>query len=123
MHANDRRRNSATDLRGTQRRASPRPLRCCRPMRSSPRRLSSARSEKLVKKGNPNSISDVGVAALCARTAVIGAYLNVVINSKDYTDIKDRNRLLTIAKNIQEKAIKKEEKIIKLTMTGINNSS
>ena len=79
--------------------------------------------ETLVKKGNPNSISDVGVAALCARTAVIGAYLNVVINSKDYTDIKDRNRLLTIAKNIQEKAIKKEEKIIKLTMTGINNSS
>ena len=79
--------------------------------------------ETLVKKGNPNSISDVGVAALCARTAVIGAYLNVVINSKDYTDIKNRNRLLTIAKNIQEKAIKKEEKIIKLTMTGINNSS
>ena len=27
--------------------------------------------------GNPNSVSDAGVGALCARAAVIGAFMNV----------------------------------------------
>jgi len=33
--------------------------------------------------GNPNSVSDAGVGALCARTALKGAYLNVKINAQD----------------------------------------
>ncbi len=41
--------------------------------------------------GNPNSVSDAGVGALCARAAVRGAYLNVKINiggfeDKDYVE-------------------------------------
>ena len=36
--------------------------------------------------GNPNSVSDVGVGALCARSAVLGAWLNVRINAKGLTD-------------------------------------
>lgn len=36
--------------------------------------------ERMARKGNPNSVSDAGVGALCARTAVYGAYLNVKIN-------------------------------------------
>ena len=39
-----------------------------------------------VVRGNPNSLSDAGVAALCARTCAEGAYLNVVINLKSLTD-------------------------------------
>ena len=42
--------------------------------------------EELTEKGNPNSVSDVGVAALCARSAVLGGYLNVMINIEDYSD-------------------------------------
>ena len=34
----------------------------------------------------PNSVTDAGVGALCARTAVIGAFLNVQINCKDCVD-------------------------------------
>ncbi len=37
-------------------------------------------SQIVVEKGNPNMISDAGVSALTARTAVEGAYLNVRIN-------------------------------------------
>ena len=36
--------------------------------------------------GNPNSVSDAGVGALCVRSAIIGAYLNVQINSKGMED-------------------------------------
>lgn len=44
--------------------------------------------QHMAEKGLQNSLSDVGVGALCAKTAVIGAYFNVKINAKD---IKDRS--------------------------------
>ena len=40
----------------------------------------------MAEQGNPNSVSDAGVGALCARTAVEGAGLNVRINAKGLTD-------------------------------------
>ncbi len=40
----------------------------------------------MAKIGNPASASDAGVGAACARTAVIGAYLNVQINAGDLED-------------------------------------
>jgi glutamate formiminotransferase/formiminotetrahydrofolate cyclodeaminase len=43
-------------------------------------------AEETVGRGNPNSVSDAGVAALCARTCAEGAWLNVVINLKNLTD-------------------------------------
>ena len=79
--------------------------------------------ELLVKIGNPNSVSDVGVAALCARSAVLGAHLNVIINAKDYKNTEEREKILKKANQIKEKAIKKETIIIKKTLKIINNSS
>ena len=75
--------------------------------------------ETLVQIGNPNSVSDVGVAALCARSAVIGAYLNVLINAKDYTNKAERNRILKEANKIKEQAVKHESVIIKKTLERI----
>ena len=40
----------------------------------------------MAKIGNPASASDAGVGAACARTAVIGAFLNVQINAGDLED-------------------------------------
>lgn len=40
----------------------------------------------MAEHGNPNSSSDAGVGALCARAAVHGAYLNVKINTDDLED-------------------------------------
>ncbi len=42
--------------------------------------------EKMADIGNPNSVSDAGVGALCARAAVRGAYLNVKINTSGFED-------------------------------------
>lgn len=42
--------------------------------------------EAMAQNGQPASVSDAGVGALCARAAVRGAWLNVAINSRDLTD-------------------------------------
>jgi glutamate formiminotransferase / formiminotetrahydrofolate cyclodeaminase len=41
----------------------------------------------MVEQGNPNSVTDAGVGALCARAAVHGAGLNVLVNT---TGLKDK---------------------------------
>lgn len=38
--------------------------------------------EAMIVNGNPNSITDAGVGLLCIKTAVRGAYFNVLVNSK-----------------------------------------
>lgn len=42
--------------------------------------------QEMAKNGNQNSLSDVGVGAICIKTAVRGAWLNVLINAKGLTD-------------------------------------
>ena len=76
--------------------------------------------ENLVNIGNPNSVSDVGVAVLCARSAVIGGYLNVMINIKDYNNKDEKIAIITKANKLKEKTIKKEIKILKNVMQIIN---
>ena len=42
--------------------------------------------QEMANNGNQNSLSDVGVGAICIKTAVRGAWLNVLINAKGLTD-------------------------------------
>ena len=66
----------------------------------------------MAEKGNPNSVSDAGVGALCARSAVIGAYLNVKINSAGLKDTDYKEKVLKEAEIIRKSAIKIEEEIL-----------
>ena len=69
--------------------------------------------------GNPNSVTDAGVGALCARTAVIGAFLNVKINCSDCEDKKFVKDILQKGEKIVEKACSLEDKIINITKSRI----
>jgi len=71
--------------------------------------------------GNPNSVSDAGVGALCARTAVLGAYMNVRINAKDYLDKNYVDDILSRGKLIEEKTIKEEQEILAIVNEKINS--
>ena len=62
--------------------------------------------------GNPNSVTDAGVGALCARTAVIGAFLNVKINASGLTDKKFVNDIIAKGKDIEEKTKLLESEIL-----------
>ncbi|MFN0729544.1 glutamate formimidoyltransferase [Polaribacter gochangensis] len=69
---------------------------------------------EMAKKGLQNSLSDAGVGALCARTAVIGAYFNVRINAKDIKDRVFADKILSDAKDIYKKTIALEQEMMAL---------
>jgi len=62
--------------------------------------------------GNPNSVTDAGVGALCARTAVIGAHLNVKINAGGLKDKAFLEGVLAKAKKLEEEAIAMEKEVL-----------
>ncbi|WP_347925885.1 glutamate formimidoyltransferase [Pontimicrobium sp. SW4] len=66
----------------------------------------------MAKGGLQNSLSDAGVGALCARTAVYGAYFNVRINAKDIKNRETAEKLLAKAKAIFDKSIAMENEMI-----------
>lgn len=66
----------------------------------------------MAKDGLQNSLSDAGVGALCARTAVYGAYFNVRINAKDIKNRDTAEKLLAKAKSIFDKTMATEKEMI-----------
>ena len=62
--------------------------------------------------GNPNSVSDAGVGALCARSAVMGAFMNVRINASGYDDKSFVEDVLKKGRKIEEQAQKLENEIL-----------
>lgn len=68
--------------------------------------------EAMVTEGNPNSVTDAGVGALCARTAIMGAYMNVQINGASIEDKEFAARMNEKGKKIQEEAVKREQQIV-----------
>ncbi|HRF22609.1 MAG: glutamate formimidoyltransferase [Chitinophagaceae bacterium] len=75
----------------------------------------------MAEQGNPNSVTDACVGALCARTAVLGAFMNVKINASGYDDKTFVNEILSKGKEIEKKAIALEAEIINITDGKIGN--
>jgi glutamate formiminotransferase/formiminotetrahydrofolate cyclodeaminase len=71
--------------------------------------------KEMAEKGNPNSVTDAAVGALCARTAVIGAFMNVRINASGLSDKEFIQQIMNDGEQIQDKAIKLEQEIIAIT--------
>jgi glutamate formiminotransferase/formiminotetrahydrofolate cyclodeaminase len=64
--------------------------------------------------GNPNSVSDAGVGALAARSAVMGAFLNVNINASGVSNKTWIDDILKRGRAIQDQAIAAEKEILKI---------
>jgi len=74
----------------------------------------------MAETGNPNSISDAGVAALCARSAVIGAFMNVKINASGYNDKAFTSSIIAEGNKLEGNAIRLETEIIALVNLKIS---
>ena len=74
------------------------------------------RSLELIKAmaetGNPNSVTDAGVGALCARSAVMGAFLNVKINASGLKDKAFVEKVLAEGTEIETKTKMIEDEIL-----------
>ena len=68
----------------------------------------------MAETGNPNSVSDAGVGALAARSAVLGAELNVKINAAGLKDSQRAERLISEANEIARKAVAQEAEILQI---------
>ena len=74
----------------------------------------------MAEEGNPNSVSDAGVGALAARSAVMGACLNVKINAAGLKDRAMAEKLVKEAEEIQAKAQQAEAEILAVVESKIN---
>jgi len=75
----------------------------------------------MARDGNPNSKSDVGVGALCARSAILGAWLNVCINAAGSESDKHISAILSDGKKIRMKGMEQEKEILNLIGLSAND--
>lgn len=68
---------------------------------------------EMVEQGNPNSVTDAGVGALCARAAVHGAWLNVKVNAMGLEDQDYARTVTEEAQRMAEKADELEMEIVR----------
>ena len=73
----------------------------------------------MAEEGNPNSVTDAGVGALAARSAVMGACLNVKINAAGLKDRATAEALVKEAEEIQALAQKAEAEILAVVESKI----
>ena len=73
----------------------------------------------MAAEGNPNSVSDAGVGALAARSAVLGAHLNVRINAAGLADREAADRLCAEAAEIAAAAIAAEAEVLEIVNSKI----
>ena len=69
---------------------------------------------KMAEIGNPNSVTDAAVGALCARTGVEGAFLNVRVNCKDFDDASYVVQITEKGEKILGEAKKMEAEILSI---------
>jgi formiminotetrahydrofolate cyclodeaminase len=70
-------------------------------------------SDSLILRGNPNALSDAGVAAYLADTAVKGGLLNIGINLDPVRDELFRKKVLLLVKRIEKRRSRMMMKIQK----------
>ena len=71
-------------------------------------------TKEMALHANPNSISDAGVASLCAVAAIKGGLLNVKINCKDFDDLKFIESINKKTDTIIKKSKKLETEILNI---------
>ncbi|MCT4597155.1 MAG: cyclodeaminase/cyclohydrolase family protein [Vallitalea sp.] len=69
-------------------------------------------SEKVIKNGNENAVTDGAVSVMMARTSVLSALYNVKINLQSISDNNFINKLTIEVEDIEDKTIKLEKEIL-----------
>lgn len=73
----------------------------------------------MAETGNPNSVSDAGVGALCARSGVIGAWLNVKINAEGFEDETFLSSVMVEGEKLVADTVAMEKEILNIVEAKI----
>ncbi len=74
---------------------------------------------EMIRKGNPNSVTDAAVGVLATRACIRGAFLNVQINVKGLKDRSFADELLARGSTIVALAADTEEELIKVVLPSV----
>ena len=75
--------------------------------------------ETMVNEGNPNSVTDAGVGALCLNAAIKGAWMNVLVNARGFDDEGFLDEVLKEGNRLVEESAQSEQRISKLVFDKI----
>lgn len=75
----------------------------------------------MIEKGNPNSITDAGVGVLCVKTAVRGAYFNVLVNANGLKDKAWANVMIQKAKDLLAKNHLEADQLLAIVEQALAN--
>lgn len=76
---------------------------------------------QMVVTGNPNSVTDAGTGALCARAAVYGAFLNVKVNASGLNDKEYAAKVVADGERVIRAADQMESEILALVHKSIES--
>jgi len=68
-------------------------------------------AEAMIREGNPNSVTDAGVAVLALGTAIEGAWMNVLVNAEEMTGDPDVKGVLQRGKKLLEQSAKESQRL------------
>ncbi len=75
----------------------------------------------VAERGNQNAVTDACVAAMCARTAVLGALMNVRINLTSITDEAYVARMEAEAKELERQVLETEQTVMNHLKKTLNS--
>jgi glutamate formiminotransferase / formiminotetrahydrofolate cyclodeaminase len=76
--------------------------------------------QAMIETGNPNSVTDAGVGAICARSAVMGAFLNVRVNAGSLTDKAFVSGILKKGEELETLAKERESELLGMVNAKIS---
>ena len=74
--------------------------------------------DTVARKGNSNAVTDACVAMMCARTAVLGALLNVRINLTSITDEAFVKEMSAEAERLERETLATEQQVLEYVKTA-----
>ncbi|HNE48838.1 MAG TPA: cyclodeaminase/cyclohydrolase family protein, partial [Saprospiraceae bacterium] len=72
--------------------------------------------EEMVREGNPSSVTDGAVGALCVNTAVQGAWMNALVNMSGLKDEEFKKNILEEGKKMAEKSTELSKEIANIVL-------
>lgn len=74
---------------------------------------------QMIESGNPNSVTDAGVGALCVRAAVRGAFMNVQVNAAGLDDKEYAAQVLSAGQKMVDAADALEKELLEMVNARI----